>query len=321
MSFLEPARLWFLLVVPVLVGVYVLLQYRKSHYAIRFTTMALLDTVAPRRINWRQHVAVGLALLTLAGTIVLFAKPSKEVRVPIDVSTPVTVVLTIDVSLSMKATDVSPDRITAAKDAAKEFLDTLPVGFQVGLVAFAGEATVEVAPTTDQVALRSAIDGLLLAERTATGEGIYTALGVVKQARSISGATPNQQAPAFVVLLSDGARTVGRSQADAAREAGSQNVPVYTVALGTPQGVIETDGGVVNVPVEIEELQEVADLSGGQAFVAGTPADLLSAYEAVSGDLVYATERRDATSDYIPLLLLTLFVSTVAGLFVASRWP
>ena len=321
MSFLEPARLYFLLVVPVLVGLYVALQYRKSHYAVRFTTMAMLDTIAPRRVNWRQHVAVALALLTLAGGVVLFAKPSKDVRVPIDVDSPVTVVLTIDVSLSMQATDVTPDRVTAAKAAAKKFLATLPDNFQVALVSFAGEATVEVAPTTDQQALSSAIDGLQLAERTATGEGIYTALSVIKQARAAGGATAVSEAPAFIVLLSDGARTVGRDQADAAREAKADNVPIYTVALGTADGIIQAGGTVVRVPVEIDQLQEVADLSGGQAFVANTPDDLLSAYQAVSGDLVYSTERRDATSDYLPYLLLLLLASTVAGLFVASRWP
>ncbi len=117
MNFLEPARLWLLLVIPLLIAGYVLLQYRKSHYAVRFTNMALLDNVVPRRVNWRQHVAVGLAMLTLAFGIVLFAQPSKVVKVPRE--TGVTVVLTMDISLSMDAEDVAPNRITAAKDTAR----------------------------------------------------------------------------------------------------------------------------------------------------------------------------------------------------------
>ncbi len=321
MNLLEPARLWLLFVVPVLVVAYAWLQHRKSIRAVRFTNIALLDTVAPRRPHWRQHVAVGLALLTLAAAIVLFAKPSRDVRVPIDVKTQVTVVLTIDVSLSMQAQDVNPDRITAAKQAGKDFLDQLPQNFKAALVSFAGNATVDVPPTTDHAQVANAIDELKLAERTATGEGIYTSLDVIKQDRASSGVPLGRPSPALIVLLSDGNRTVGRSQDDAARAAKAMNVPVYTVALGTSQGQIVSSGQIVSVPVEIGQLEEVAKISGGQAFVASTPKDLLKAYHAVNGQLIYRTERRDATSDYVPYLLILLVLSTASGLVVASRWP
>ncbi len=318
MSFLEPARLWLLVLVPLLVVLYVLLQYRKRHYAVRFTNMALLDTVVPRRVSWRQHVSVALAMLTLAFAVVLFAKPSAVIEVPRE--TGVTVVLTIDISLSMQASDVSPNRFAAAKDTAKEFLGQLPPAFKVSVVSFARFAEVVVPPTTDRARVSTAIDGLQLAEYTATGEGIYAALDVVEQ--SLAGASAAEgKLPAMIVLISDGARTVGRSQVGAAGAAKTEGVPIYTVALGTSQGVIYSRGETVAVPVEIAQLQQVADISGGKAYVAASPNDLVEAYEDVDGRLVYTEERQDATSEYVGYLVMLALVSTAAGLFVASRWP
>ena len=320
MNFLEPQRLWVLLLVPVLVGLYVLLQYRRSHYAVRFTNLALLDTVAPRRVNWRQHVAVLLAMLTLGFAIVLFARPSDIVTVPRRAGVTVTVVLTMDVSLSMHADDVAPNRITAAKRTAKEFLTQLPPAFEVSLVSFAAHADVVVRPTVSRRQVAKAIDGLQLAEYTATGDGIYSALDVVKQSLGTTDA-PSGQLPAMIVLISDGHRTTGRSQVAAAQAAEAQGVPIYTVALGTEEGTITTNGEIVPVPVEIDQLQQIADISGGKAYVAQSPDDLLSAYEDVDGRLVYSKERQDATSQYTGYLVALTLLSTAAGLFVASRWP
>lgn len=318
MNFLEPQRLWLLLLIPVLVLLYVVLQYRRSHYAVRFTNLALLDTVAPRRVKWRQHVAVLLALLTLGFALALFAKPTDVVKVPR--RTGVTVVLTIDVSLSMEASDVNPDRITAAKATAKEFLTQLPPAFKVAVVSFARYATVVVPPTVDRQQVTSAIDGLQLAEYTATGEGIFTALDVVKQ--SLGTSSPRSgKLPAMIVMISDGARTVGRSQVTAANAAKAQGVPVYTVALGTTGGTITTNGGTVPVPVEIHQLRQVARISGGRSYIASTPKDLVNAYQDVNGRLVYTKVRQDATSRYMGYLVLLSLLSTAAGLFVASRWP
>lgn len=321
MSFLAPQRLWLLLILGGLLVLYVLLQHRKSEYAVRFTNLALLDTVAPRRVNWRQHVAVGLALLTLAFAIVLFARPSRVDRVPIEVTAEVTVVLTVDVSLSMQASDVEPDRFTLAKSTAVSFLDELPSNFKVALVSFAGAAALEVAPTQNRSKVAQVIEGLALAERTATGEGIFSALDVIEQEQAQFASDGAEKPPAFIVLISDGHRTVGRSQVDAAHAAAGAKVPIFTVALGTAAGVIESRGQAVPVPVEIEELQEIADISGGRAYVASTPDDLLDAYDSVDTQLDYRDQRVDATSDYVPYLLLLCLASTVAGLFVASRWP
>lgn len=319
MTFLEPVRLWLLLVVPVLVLGYLLLLLRKRRYAVRFTNLSLLDSVAPRRLNWRQHLAVALALLTLAFAIVLFAKPSGLVKVPRRTS--VTVVLTMDVSLSMEATDVTPNRITAAKQTAKRFLSKLPADYRVSLVSFARHADVVVPPTVDRARVAQAITGLRLKQYTATGEGIFAALDVVKQSLSEVRPRPGDKLPAMIVLISDGKRTVGRSQILAAHAARRQGVPIYTVALGTPYGTIVTQGEQVLVPVEIAQLRQIAAISGGKAYVASSPADLLSAYKDVDGRLVYDMERTDATSHYVGYLVLLALLSTAAGLGVATRWP
>jgi Ca-activated chloride channel homolog len=319
MNFLEPQRLWLLVLLPVLVLLYVVLQYRRRHYAVRFTNIALLDAVAPRRVNWRQHVAVVLALLTLGLALVLFAKPSDLVNVPR--KTGVTVVLTMDVSLSMAAADVNPDRITAAKETAKEFLTQLPPAFKVAVVSFARYATVVLPPTVDRQRVTSAIDGLRLAEYTATGEGIYSALDVIKQSLGTTQKQPKGKLPAMIVLISDGARTVGRSQVAAATAAKAQGVPIYTVALGTAAGTITNGGQTVAVPVEIGQLEQVARISGGRSYVASSPRDLVHAYKDVDGRLVYTKQRQDATSEYMGYLVAMSLLSTASGLFVASRWP
>ncbi len=319
MTFLEPVRLWLLLVVPLLVLGYLLLLLRKRRYAVRFTNLSLLKTVAPRRLNWRQHLAVALALLTLAFAIVLFAKPSGLVKVPR--RTAVTVVLTIDISLSMAATDVPPNRISAAKRTAKEFLTKLPADYKVALVTFARHADVVVPPTVDRTRVDQAITALQLKEYTATGEGIFTALDVVKQSLAESRPPPGGKVPALIVLISDGKRTVGRSQILAAHAARRQGVPIDTVALGTPYGTIVTQGEQVLVPVEVQQLRQIAAISGGKAYVATSPGDLLSAYKDVDGRLVYETERTDATSHYVGYLVVLALLSTAAGLVVATRWP
>jgi len=316
-DYLAPERLWFLVLVPGLVLLYVLLQYRKSHYAVRFTNLALLDSVVPRRVNWRQHVAVALAMVTLAFAVVLFAQPTKIIKVPRAAG--VTVALTIDISLSMQADDVSPDRIRAAKETAKQFLTRLPPAFKVALVTFARNAEVVIPPTVDRQQVTDAIDALELEEYTATGEGIYVALDVVKQ--SLGTDVPDGKKPAMIVLISDGARTVGRSQVAAAEAAKEQGVPIFTVALGTPEGTISSGGEAVRVPVEIDQLQEVADISGGKAYIAESPDDLIDAYKDVEGGLVFTRERADATSEYVGYLVLLALLSTGSGLFVASRWP
>jgi Ca-activated chloride channel homolog len=319
--FLEPDRLWLLLVVPILVGAYVLLQFRKRLYAVRFTNMALLDTVVPRRVNWRQHVAVLLALATLALAVVLFAKPAKAIKVPLSLKSQVTVVLTMDVSLSMSATDVPPDRITAAKRTAVGFVDHLPSRFKVAVVSFSQAATVNAPPTTNHARVARVIERLRLGPYTATGEGIYTALEVIKASVTSGKRDARGKIPALIVLLSDGKRTWGRSQLAAAEAAKAQGVAIYTVALGTENATISTGGETVPVPVEIGQLREISQISGGKTYVAQSPDDLVNAYNSVDRSMTYRTGRGDATSEYVGYLVLLALLSTGFGLVVAARWP
>ena len=320
-DYLAPERLWFLLLVPVLLLLYVVLQRRKSRVAVRFTNVALIDAVVKRQVNWLQHIAVGLALLTLAFGVLLFARPTKDVKVPLNLDSEVTVVLTLDVSLSMSATDVDPDRITAAKATAKELIDQLPQNFKVGVVSFSKVANVDVPPTKDHQTAIQAIDALKLSEYTATGEGIYSALAVIQQDLAATGADTADKPPAFMVLISDGARTIGRSQVAAAQAAKDARIPIYTVALGTPDATITSGGRTIPVPVEIPQLEEVAKISGGKSYVAETPNDLVKAYSAVDSQIRYVEERGDATSEYMGYLVLLALLSTGAGLLVAARWP
>ncbi len=309
MSFLSPGRLWLLLLVPVLIGGYALLQVRRRHYALRFTNVALIDTVVPRRPQWRQHVAVGLAMLTLAGIIFCFARPAEVQTVEIRVDKPQLVVITIDCSLSMDAADVPPDRFAAAKAAAKNFLNDLPPRYQVALVSFARGATVRVAPTTDRAKVSTAIDALTTETYTAIGEGIYAALGVAKVASS----------PAVIVLLGDGKSTVGRSALGAARDAKKAKVPIYTVALGTLNGVIVNQGRDVPVPVDTEQLKEIAKLSGGSTYDASSSKDLKRAYGDVKQQITTTTMKKDVTAHYLGFVLVLALLSTASGVFVASR--
>jgi Ca-activated chloride channel family protein len=324
MTFLEPIRLWLLLLVPLLVVLYVLLQLRKSHYAVRFTNMALIDTVAPRRVNWRQHVAVSLAMVTLGFGIVLFAQPSKVVTIKVPVQVRLPVVLTMDVSLSMGATDVLPSRLASAQRTAKQFIDELPARFEAGLVTFSREADVVVPPTQDNERVKQAIDQLTLDEYTATGEGIYAALDVIEQATDgVQRPSGDDVPPGVIVLLGDGAQTVGRSDLQAARDAKEMDVPIYTVSLGTEDATIISEGQEIPVPAAVDELRQIAELSGGEAYVAESPEELLDAYRSLTQLVAYEerTERRDATSDYVGYLVILALVSTAAGLFVATRWP
>src|SRR5947209_5091101 len=181
MTFQSPIWLLALLVVAALVAFYVVLQLRRKAYAARFTNVALLGSIVPKRPGWRRHLAFGVVALGLATLVVSLATPSTQVRVPRERAT---VVMAVDVSLSMKATDIQPDRFRAMQSAAKDFVDVLPARINLGLVSFAGNATTLVPPTTDRGQVANAIDHLKLAESTAIGEAIFTSLQAIQNLQS-----------------------------------------------------------------------------------------------------------------------------------------
>jgi Ca-activated chloride channel homolog len=315
MTFLAPGRLLLLAALLVLIAAYVALQVRRGRYAVRFTNLDLLEKVAPLRPGWRRHAPAAAFLLMLGLFVTGFARPAADVRVPREQAT---IMVAVDVSSSMEATDVEPSRLAAAQQAARAFVETLPDRFNVGLVAFSGIATVTVAPTTDRQAMLAGIDGLTLGPRTAIGEGVYTSL----QAITDFGAQFGESVPpGRVVLLSDGTNTAGRSPESAAEEAAQLRIPVSTIAYGTAEGVIFQSGTPIAVPVDGPALERLAQGTGGRFYEAATGAELRQVYEDIGSSIGFRTERREIWAWFIGAGLLLACVAAAGSLLWFSRLP
>ncbi|MFV2020928.1 VWA domain-containing protein [Micromonospora sp. LOL_023] len=313
--FLQPW--WLLALLPVLVvaGLYVWRQFRRKAYAVRFTNVDLLRTLAPRGLGWRRHLAAGAFLLSLLVLASALARPSIDAEESLERAT---VMLAIDVSLSMEANDVAPSRIEAAQQAAKEFVAELPEGYNIGLVAFAKSANVLVAPTKDRPAVTQAIDGLALAEATATGEAVFTSLEAIRMVPTDGAQGPP---PARIVLLSDGYRTSGRSVEEAAAAAAAANVPVSTIAFGTDDGQVQIGGQVQRVPVDRFALAELAEATNGYYYEAATVSELNQVYEDMGSSIGQRTVPREITQWYAAVALLLALGAAVLSLLWTSRLP
>lgn len=232
LAFLAPERLLILLTIPVLILAYIFASLRKNRRGMRFTNTSMLDVVVPKQSQWRRHLAVALSLLSLITLTAAFARPKTQIDVPRERAT---VVVVIDVSLSMQATDVKPTRLDAAKRAAIDFVTKLPEKYNVSVVSMAGASAILVPPTTAHNTVENAINSIQLQDSTAIGEGIATALRALQQAPKDPN-NPNSIAPGAIVLLSDGANNAGRAPLQAAAEARTAKVPIYTIAYGTENG-------------------------------------------------------------------------------------
>lgn len=320
LSFVDPGWLLLLLAPVALLAVYVVLQQRRPEYAVRFTNLELLDKVAPKRPGWRRHVTAGVFLLALAALIVAVARPTRDVQVPVERAT---VVMAIDTSLSMEATDVAPSRLEAAQEAANRFVELLPPSINLGLVTFNGTAQVAVAPTTDRDAVRRAVDGLELGESTATGDAIFASLDAIE---SMPDEGTDEPVPARIVLMSDGTRTVGRSEGEASAAAIEADVPVSTIAFGTPNGTIEytdetTPPTIVPVPVDEVSLQNIAEATGGSFFTAASEAELSQVFEDIGSSVGYETEQREITPWFVGIALLFFLAAASLSLAWFARLP
>ena len=271
MTFLEPARLA-LLVLPV-AGLlfYLAALQRREQYAVRFTNLELLDKVAPETPGWRRHVPAAVLLVGVLALVLAVAKPAVAVEVPRDQAT---VILAIDVSLSMDAADVAPSRIEAAREAARNFLELAPPELEVGIVAFAGSAAASCRPPSTAMPPSGPSSGSELGEGTAIGEGIYASVEMALTHRAAvsddpaegdDGATEDdpeggeEETPAeAIIVLSDGETTMGRPDADAAAEAADAGIPVSTISFGTADGVVFIQGEEIPVPPNEEALEEIA---------------------------------------------------------------
>jgi Ca-activated chloride channel homolog len=320
------ANAWFLLffvVVVAMLAAYVVAQRARRRRVLRFANLELLQSVAPPpRRSWR-HLPAALLVGSLALLTTAMAGPTHDVRVPRNRAV---VMLVIDVSESMAATDVAPDRLSAAKEAGKRFADELTPGINLGLVEFAGTATLLMAPTTDRDAVKAAIGTLKAAERTATGEGIFTALQAIAATTAVLGGGDGPP-PARIVLESDGKETVPgdpdapRGAFTAAHAAKEQGVQISTISFGTPDGTVTLNEEEIPVPVDDSTLQRISEISGGQAFHADSLEKLDSAYATLQHAIGYETMAGDASAAWIRLGALAFIAALVAAALLNRRLP
>jgi len=326
-TFLWPEMLLWLLAVPALVGAYALLLRRRRKGAIRYASLGLMkDALGPGR-QLRRHVPPALFLLALIAAVIAIARPSAVVTLPSQVQT---IVLAMDVSLSMGAKDVDPNRLTAAQTAAKAFIEDHPPNARIAIVAFGATASLVQTPTQNQEDLLAAIDRFQLQRGTATGSALYLALAtlfpdagidleslVFKGGLSRSSGPTLRQPPApaevakdtkpvapgsytsgVIILLSDGRRTTGPDPLEAAKMAADRGVRVFTVGFGTVEGAaIGFEGWSVYVRLDEETLRAIADVTRGEYFHAGTAADLKKVYETLNARLVL--ERKDTEISFL----------------------
>lgn len=315
LSWEAPER-WFLLVpIVVVIGAYVAVQAARPKVTARFTNLDLLASVIPHTRGAKRHVGAVLFVLAMVGMVAALAQPRMERRVPTDRGT---VMLAIDVSLSMDATDVTPNRIEAAKEAASSFLSSVPDRFNVGIVAFHGAASVLVPPTTDRAVARSAVEGLRLGESTAIGEGIFASLSAIE---TVPPADDGSAVPARIVLMSDGATQTGRSNTQAVEAALEAHVPVDTIAFGTDHGTVTIPGYAGEVPVDVDRdaLAQIAHDSGGQAYTAATETEIREVYEKIGSSVGYRTRPVDISGWFITGAFIAALLAAVANLLWSER--
>ncbi|OZM72377.1 hypothetical protein CFN78_15410 [Amycolatopsis antarctica] len=317
---------WFLLLI-VVAGVaagYVVVQRLRRKRTLRFSNLALLEKVAPKRQGWPRHVPAALLIVALILLTFSLAGPTAEQKVPRNRAT---VMLVIDVSLSMESTDVAPTRLEAAQDAARSFAEGLTPGVNLGLISFAGTATVLVAPTTERGGVVKSIDNLKLAQSTATGEGIFAALQSIEGFSAVVGGAEGPP-PARVVLMTDGKQTVPtddpydpRGAYTAAQAAKQQEIPVSSISFGTPNGTVDIEGKEVPVDVDDESMQEIARLSGGDFYKAATAEELKQVYDSLGEQIGYETKDADSSRPWVMLGTIVLIASAGSSLFIGQRLP
>lgn len=343
MSFASPELLLLLLLVPLAVAGYVLVQRRRSRYAVRFTNVDLLANLVPRTPAWRRYVPPVFYLVAIAALAIGLARPSMVVAVPREEAT---IVLAIDVSRSMLATDVEPTRLAAAQAAAADFVAGLPESYRVGLVVFSTEARLLAAPTEDRAEISDALARLTADGGTALGDAISIALdaglGVPGRAATPSpSATPGpdpsampdapaapDEAPVVAaVVLSDGANSTGALEPiEAAERAARLGVPVYTIALGTAAGIVDVPNrqGILQpmpVPPDPETLAAVAELTGGRFFEAPTAEELAAIYENLGSRVGFVEEEQEVTQLFAAVALLSVLLGGGLAALWFNRFP
>src|ERR687895_1243778 len=312
MTFIWPEMLWLLLALPILLAAYVLVLRRKKKLAVRYASLALVRDAMGVGQRVRRHLPPLLFFLALGAMILAIARPQATITLPTQHET---VILAMDISGSMRATDVEPNRLVAAQNAAKQFVAEQPENVRVGVVAFAGTATVAQAPTRNREDVIAAIDRFQLQRATAIGSGIIVSLAAIfpdqgidvgnltygmegqKRGEKPAASTqkpvpPGSYASAVIILLTDGQRTTGPDSIMAAKMAAERGVRVYTVGVGTPEGkIIGFEGWSMRVRLDEETLKQIANITQGEYFYAGNAVDLKKIYENLNARLVM--EKKD----------------------------
>ncbi len=312
MTFATPLVLLALIAIPVLIRWYVGEQRRRARLARGFVAPALTPSVVPRRPGWRRHAPMLLFAIAIAALIIAAAGPQRSVAVPVDSAA---IMLANDISASMNATDVRPSRLAAAKAAAERFLTRVPAAIEVGSLQFATRPTVLQSPTTNRALTRSAVAGLgPPTGHTAIGDAIQVALRLLSTLPKQGGKRP----PGAIVLLSDGGSDEGSDPLAGARQAAADRIPIYTIALGTPNGTIRVKRGpaTVNVPVPVSSqlLRQVAQASGGHSFTAADAAGVSTIYAHLATELGHKHVKREMTASFAGGGLALLLIGSVLSL-------
>jgi len=307
--------LLFLVVPLALVGLYVVVQLRRQGRLRRFT-----DAQMPQS-PWR-HLPIAVSVLGLLLLTVALATPTHEMRIPRNRAV---IMLLVDMSQSMRATDVEPNRLKAAEQAASQFAGQLTPGINLGLVGFAGTPYLLVPPTPQHQATVEALKKLEFADSTATGEAIFTALHAIGATDVTGGDSPP---PARIVLLSDGAENKPSNPNDphdgaftAARLAKDQGVPISTIAFGTQNGEIVLDGKRIAVPVSSDQMKTIANLSGGQSYTAASIKDLEKSYDSIQNEIGYRTVPGPGSAGWLRLGVITALIAAGLSLLINRRLP
>jgi Ca-activated chloride channel homolog len=315
-SFREPVLLLALALLPLAIAAYVLAQKRRKKFALRYTNIGVLATVAGR--SWGRHVPAALALLALAVLLFSLSRPERTVAAP---QRQGSVIMVTDTSGSMEATDVAPTRLAAAQAAARALTKKLPDEFNLGLVTFNNAAESVVAPTTDRDQIYAAIQGLKVHGSTAMGDGLKLGLQSARQkVRDVDG--KERRVPSVLVLLSDGKSERGSEPVDVADEAKKLKIPIYTIALGTQTGVLHRPNGQsVPVPPDNVTLRDVAETTGGRFFAAPSAARLEDIYANLGTRFSTKKVKQEVTSSFAGAALALLLAACVLALLRMGRLP
>lgn len=340
MTFIWPTLLLLLLLVPLLIGGYLWLLKQRKKSALSYANLALVKQAIEKGPNWRRHLPPALMLIALTLMLIAAARPVATIHLP---SNKQTIMLAMDVSGSMRATDVEPTRIVAAQNAAKAFLAKLPRHVKVGIVAFAGTATLAQLPTLSREDLVTAIDRFQLQRGTATGNGIVMSLATLfpddgidigqmqwgrspSKAKSLDDAAKEKKekepvaagsyTSAAIIMLTDGQRTTGVDPMEAAKMAADRGVRVYTVGIGTVNGeTIGFEGWSMRVRLDEDTLKQIANRTAAEYFYAGSAADLKKVYNTLSTKL--AVEKKETEISGLFALAAALFALVAGALSLA----